>query len=162
MIQPVLMFGADSTGAPIGTVGKGSSWCGHMQIVCAELHRKVVELQMSRAMFVLQHPAIASALESSEEAHSMITQVIAEAMFAGLDQVFFHEHGKSLFHPSREVERMQDDLQMLNLEVEHVSMPFSGSLHGLCMWGAVQVPCHFTDMMFCSRGVNLVLRRAES
>lgn len=86
---------------------------------------------MSRAMFVLQHPAIATALGGSDEAHAMITEVIAQAMFAGLDEVVLHEHGKNLFAPPGKLEQMQEDLQMLNLEFEDASSPSSGSLHSL-------------------------------
>lgn len=94
----------------------------------AELHRKVVELQMSRAMLVLQHPVIAAALAGSAESHAMMTQIIAQAMFAGLDQVVVHEHGKNLFAPPGKLEQMQEDLQLLTLEFSNASAPASGTL----------------------------------
>lgn len=81
---------------------------------------------MSRAMFVLQHPAISTALGGNSEARDMITRVIAQAMFAGLDQVVLHVHGKNLFALPRKLEQMEQDLQMLNLEFDNAAMAFSG------------------------------------
>ena len=86
-------------------------------------------------MFVLQHPAISAALGGSTEAHDMITQVIAQAMLAGLDQVMLHEHGKNLFASPEKLEKMQQDLQMLNLEFDDDPMPLSGLFSQLVIVG---------------------------
>jgi hypothetical protein len=99
--------------------------------LCTELHRKVVELQMSRAMFVMQHPAIATAFGGSAEARAMITEVITQAMFAGLDQVAFHEHGENVFATPGKLEQMQEDLRTQTVEFENSPTPRSGLLCAL-------------------------------
>jgi hypothetical protein len=89
-------------------------WCA------AELHRKVVELQMCRAMLVVQHPAIAM---SSGTAANAITSLIAQAMISGLDELAEHEYGKAIFTDEIAIDKLQQDLEQLTLADFELELP---------------------------------------
>jgi hypothetical protein len=82
---------------------------------CTELHQQIIELQLARAVAVVQHPAIAAKMASGDIARRVVSSKIAHAMITSLDKVAVLDGGETVYVDPLEVEELEHRLEQVTL-----------------------------------------------